>query len=89
LVSLDVEISGTDVEFTVSDTGEGIDESIKDSLFDRFVTLEKGVTDGKRGIGLGLTICKAIVEAHGGEIHSERNLPKGSRFIFTIPLEED
>jgi two-component system sensor histidine kinase KdpD len=89
LVSLDVEISGTDVEFTVSDTGEGIDESIKDSLFDRFVTLEKGVTDGKRGIGLGLTICKAIVEAHGGEIHSERNLPKGSRFIFTIPLKED
>ncbi|MCR3955224.1 MAG: ATP-binding protein [Gudongella sp.] len=88
-VSLDVEINGTEVEFTVSDTGQGIDDSIKDSLFDRFVTLDKGVTDGKRGIGLGLTICKAIVEAHGGKIHSEDNLPKGSKFIFTLPLEGD
>lgn len=88
-VSLDVEINGTDVEFTVSDTGQGIDDSIKDILFDRFVTLEKGVTDGRRGIGLGLSICKAIVEAHGGKIHSEDNLPKGSKFIFTLPLEGD
>ena len=88
-VSLDVEINGTDVEFTVSDTGQGIDDSIKDILFDRFVTLEKGVTDGRRGIVLGLSICKAIVEAHGGKIHSEDNLPKGSKFIFTLPLEGD
>ncbi|WP_422485469.1 sensor histidine kinase [Gudongella sp. DL1XJH-153] len=88
-VRLDVKIKGKCVEFIVSDTGGGIDESIKDSLFDRFVTLDKGVTDGKRGIGLGLTICKAIVEAHGGKIFSEHNHPKGSKFIFTLPVEEE
>jgi two-component system sensor histidine kinase KdpD len=88
-VSLDVKVSRKFVEFTVSDTGEGIDDSIKDSLFDRFVTLEKGVSDGKRGIGLGLTICKAIVDAHGGRIYWKRNSPKGSKFVFTLPMEED
>ncbi len=88
-VRLDVKIKDNCVEFVVSDTGGGIDDSIKDSLFDRFVTLDKGITDGKRGIGLGLTICKAIVEAHGGKIFSEHNLPKGSKFSFTLPVEEE
>ncbi|MGM0395872.1 MAG: sensor histidine kinase [Bacillota bacterium] len=87
-VSLDVSPKDDQVEFSVSDTGEGIDSSIKDNLFERFVTLDKGIIDGKRGIGLGLTICKAIVEAHGGTIYSEENIPKGSKFIFTLPLEE-
>ncbi|SCZ81789.1 sensor histidine kinase [Acidaminobacter hydrogenoformans] len=75
------------IKVIVSDTGDGIDSNIKDKLFEKFVTLEQGVTDGKRGIGLGLTICKAIVEAHGGTIVAEANAPKGTRLIFTLPLE--
>lgn len=75
------------IKVVVSDTGDGIDSNIKDKLFDKFVTLEQGVTDGKRGIGLGLTICKAIVEAHGGTIFAEANSPKGTRLVFTLPLE--
>ena len=76
------------IKVVVSDTGNGIDINIKDKLFDKFVTLDQGVTDGKRGIGLGLTICKAIVEAHGGTISAEANWPKGTRLMFTLPLEE-
>lgn len=88
-ISLDVEVAAGNVEFIVSDTGQGIHTSIEDKLFGRFVTMDKEIVDGKRGIGLGLTICKAIVEAHGGNIYSLPNTPTGSRFVFTLPLEED
>ncbi|NLB44578.1 MAG: sensor histidine kinase KdpD, partial [Clostridiaceae bacterium] len=67
----------------------GIDPSIRQTLFDRFVTLDQGITDGKRGIGRGLAICKAIVVAHGGAIRVEPNLPHGSRFVFTLPKEAE
>jgi len=75
------------IEISVSDTGRGIDEGVKDNLFDKFVTLDKAVTDGSRGIGLGLAICKAIVEAHGGTIYAESNKPRGAVFTFTLPME--
>ena len=68
------------------DQGTGIDPSIKDTLFDRFVTYDNGVLDGKRGMGLGLAICRAIVEAHGGKIWAENNKPKGAAFFFTLPM---
>ena len=87
-IVLDVSVCGDLLEVSLSDTGHGIDESVKNSLFDKFITFEKAVTDGKRGIGLGLAICKAIVEAHGGRIRAETNQPVGARFIFTLPLEE-
>ena len=76
------------IEFCVADTGKGIDESVKDTLFEGFVTSDHGRSDSKRGMGLGLAICKAVVEAHGGEIHVEPNSPQGSRFVFTLPMEE-
>lgn len=70
----------------VSDTGEGLSKSVRDHLFEKFVTVEKAVIDGKKGIGLGLSICKAIVEAHGGSIMAEPNLPTGTKFVFTLPM---
>lgn len=86
-IKLSVAAVGDFLEITVTDTGNGIDESIRDTLFDRFVTVDKGVADGKRGIGLGLAICKAIVEAHGGTIRAQANVPSGARLVFTLPLE--
>lgn len=73
--------------FSLEDQGNGIDPSIGDKLFQGFVTFDSGVTDGKRGIGLGLAICKAVVEAHGGWIKSETNEPKGAIFTFALPLQ--
>lgn len=86
-ISLLVTQEDNRIRFTVSDTGEGIDENIKDTLFESFVTSDRDVPDGKRGIGLGLAICKAIVKAHGGMIKVEPNQPKGSQFVFDLPRE--
>jgi two-component system sensor histidine kinase KdpD len=86
-IGLQASVRGSELEITISDSGHGIDDSIQNNLFDKFVTFEKAVTDGKKGIGLGLAICKAIVEAHGGTIKAEANVPKGARFSFTLPLE--
>ncbi|MDD4297351.1 MAG: ATP-binding protein, partial [Ruminiclostridium sp.] len=52
---------------------------------DAFVTSGKISADGKKGIGLGLTICKAIVESHGGNIHVERSIFGGAMFVFSLP----
>ncbi len=74
--------------FQVADSGPGIDPAILDRVFDSFVRGTQPVSDGKRGIGLGLAICKAVVEAHGGGIRAE-NLPQGgARFTFFIPRKE-
>jgi two-component system, OmpR family, sensor histidine kinase KdpD len=87
-IKLSVAVSYNELEVTVSDTGDGIDAEMSGGLFERFVTLDKIVSDGKRGMGLGLANCKALIEAHGGKIYAESNTPKGSKFIFTLPTGE-
>jgi two-component system CheB/CheR fusion protein len=69
----------------VSDKGPGIDSDDQKKLFEPFVRLKEGVT---KGIGLGLVVCKRLVEAHGGRIWVESELNKGSTFFFTIPEEK-
>jgi len=69
---------------TVSDTGEGIPPDYVEKIFDKF----QQVAGQKRGgTGLGLTICKHIIEAHGGKIWAESKLGEGSKFIFTLPID--
>ncbi|MDD6209939.1 MAG: ATP-binding protein [Bacteroidales bacterium] len=68
--------------FYVSDTGCGISSDKRDSIFDRFVKLENHVP----GTGLGLPICRTIVERLGGEIGVESKEGKGSTFWFTLPI---
>jgi two-component system sensor kinase FixL len=65
---------------SVSDTGSGISPAIADRLFQPFVT-----TKGAQGMGVGLSICRTIVEAHGGRIWTEPNTPAGTIFNFTVP----
>lgn len=71
--------------FEVIDQGDGIDEGIKDHMFDSFVTTKSERSDSKRGIGLGLTICKSIVEAHHGEIFAY-NRTDGAGAVFGFKL---
>lgn len=80
--------TGDKLTVSVADTGGGIPEAIRGNLFERFVTQEDKIVDGRRGLGLGLAICKAIVEAHGGEIDVMDNVPTGAVFTFTLPMEE-
>ncbi len=87
-VTLSADRQGEEAVFTVTDTGDGIDPAVADTLFDRFVTLDKDSSDRRRGIGLGLEICRSIVEAHGGRITAEENRPHGAIFRFTLPMGE-
>ena len=71
-----------DVEIRVADTGKGIDASVAEHLFQPFITSKND------GMGIGLSICRTIVEAHGGRIWNEPGKPGGTIFLFTIPLAE-
>jgi len=67
---------------TVEDTGTGISDSIREQLFQPFVTSKQN------GMGIGLSICRTIVEAHGGRIWFEPGSIDGTAFHFTLPSEE-
>ena len=72
----------------VADTGPGIAPEDKARIFDKFYCGTKKIADNRRSLGLGLYLCRAIVEAHGGTIEVQDNQPRGSVFAFTLPLEE-
>ncbi len=69
----------------VVDTGPGVPDEYKSRLFERFVQV-KGRRGARRGIGLGLTFCRLVTEAHGGRIWIEDNPAGGSIFAFTLPV---
>ncbi|MCL5957718.1 MAG: ATP-binding protein [Chloroflexi bacterium] len=71
---------------TVADQGIGISQADLDRLFERFYRAKTAISLGLKGSGLGLYICKAIVEAHGGRIWVESAEGIGSRFSFSLPL---
>ncbi len=75
------------VVFAVGDTGEGIPAHALQRIFDKFGQVETRKSGHKMSTGLGLTFCKLVAEAHGGRIWVESKLGKGSRFLFTIPLQ--
>jgi signal transduction histidine kinase len=76
------------IEVRVSDTGEGISAEDLPNIFERFYRVDKSRARATGGSGLGLTIAKRLVEAHGGKIAVESELGKGSSFSFTIPIAE-
>ena len=72
----------------VRDDGPGIADELKSKIFTMFFTGNDSVADGRRGMGLGLALCKSIVEAHGGRIEVLDNKPCGAIFRFTLKLED-
>lgn len=79
---------GKFVRICVTDDGPGIPEESRDKLFDMFYTLGKTRSDGRRGLGLGLALCRSIVAAHGGVIDEQNAAPHGACFRFTLPRTE-
>ncbi len=88
-ITIEASPNSNEVVVSVSDQGIGIPEGERQRVFDRFSRLDSRYVRERQGAGLGLYICKAIVEAHGGRIWVEA-VPggTGSRFNFTLPREE-
>jgi signal transduction histidine kinase len=72
--------SGIDIRVDIADTGIGLSEKMKSSLFEPFMTTKAN------GMGVGLSISRAIIEAHHGRIWAESNPEGGAIFGFTLPL---
>ncbi len=80
------EITGSVVEIAVADHGPGIPKGLEERLFEKFYQTRHEAAQS--GVGLGLAICRAIVEVHGGRIYA-RNRPEGGAvFVFTLPLDQ-
>jgi two-component system sensor histidine kinase KdpD len=77
------------VRLEVADNGPGICEQEQAGIFDMFhaAAIKKG--DGRRGMGLGLALCRSIVQAHGGQIEVHANLPQGAVFSLTLPRHDE
>jgi signal transduction histidine kinase len=89
--SVTCRIKKADGEITLSvmDTGRGIAEADLPKVFEKFAQVGDSLTDKPQGTGLGLPICKEIVEHHGGRIWVESELGRGSTFSFTLPIRAE
>ena len=88
LIVFGAKLEGDKVEFWLRDTGNGIAASEQERIFDRFARV-KNTRRRSEGSGLGLSIVKAVVEAHGGAINLQSKLGIGSTFTLVLPLEFD
>lgn len=87
-ITLSAKEDGGLVCISVSDDGLGISDENKAHVFDLFYTSAGMRGDARRGLGLGLSLCRAIISAHGGEISVSDNIPHGSVFAFTLQKAE-
>jgi len=82
-------IDGVFAKFQIIDSGPGIPKEMQHLVFERYRQLDQQTAVKRKGFGLGLAICKALVEKHGGRIWVESQPGQGSNFCFTIPLSPE
>ena len=87
-VIISAEIRDTEVEFTVSDTGMGMDSESKERIFERFFRTDDARKIVRGGTGLGLAICKHIIEAHNSSLSVDSIEKEGSTFAFSLECYE-
>lgn len=79
---------GNQAVVSISDDGTGISDEEKKRVFEMFYSGANKVADSRRSLGIGLSLCKSIIHAHGGSITVSDNLPHGTVFTFTLPAGE-
>jgi two-component system sensor histidine kinase KdpD len=83
-ITLDARVEGEFVVVSVRDNGPGLPPGMEQKLFDKFT---RGTFESPTpGVGLGLAICRSIIEAHGGQISACNREPHGACFRFTLPV---
>jgi heavy metal sensor kinase len=88
-VSISVKKSGSLVFFRIANTGPEIPKEQRDRIFERFYRADLSRSSERAGSGLGLSICREIVLAHGGQIWLEQPQPGWTEFVFTLPASEN
>lgn len=81
--------AGDRLEVTVADNGPGIPAGSEEAIFEKFVRGADKVADGRRGLGLGLSICRSIVAAHDGTIRARNRPIGGAEFVISLPCSTD
>lgn len=79
---------GAMLECAIADNGPGIPDCAKPRIFDMFYSATNEIVDSRRSMGLGLALCKSIINAHGGELTVRDNVPHGAIFTFSVPAWE-
>ncbi len=87
-ININVSKDESKVIVKVSDNGPGIKEKDKDRIFEMFYIGDNIIADGRKSLGLGLSLCKSIINAHGCEIKVSDNKPTGTIFTFDLPIKE-
>jgi len=87
-VEIKYKFINNDIIFSVKDTGEGIYQKHIDKIFERFYQADISFSRGYEGAGLGLAICKGLIEILSGKIWVESEIGKGTTFYFSLPLKE-
>lgn len=86
-IIISIKAGKKDIEVIIKDTGIGIPKAQQERIFAKFFRADNAIKSETEGTGLGLFICKNIIEAHGGKIWFESKEDKGSTFYFTLPLK--
>ena len=87
-IKITAEKKDNSVLVSIADNGAGIPDRIKPRVFEMFFTGDNKIADSRRSLGLGLSLCKSIINAHGSEITLTDNIPHGAVFTFSLPSGE-
>jgi two-component system sensor histidine kinase KdpD len=87
-IEISARMSNNRATIRVADNGPGLPSGTESKIFDRFFRGSMALADGRRGVGLGLAICQAIVRAHGGEITAANRPEGGAEFRIELPCDQ-